>query len=311
MSYKLICLYFIVVLLCVKVECNCNDTNYFICDPNYLLYVENITMINNKLIKLRINGEKCACNDVECMYTGIPIAIGIDKEFEPYVFQTCDDGIIYVISENSISRKYGNNSFISNDCKMYIEESSAELYKKRKITEGILMDLEIYSNIINGEDDCGLNKYSDEFLNTDAPIKCDCIDTNNVLFEKDLNTINNKLIELCNKDVLIIISVSRNNSIINVKWNDNFISNTCKLFIKKSSAKLYKEGRLVEGILKNLDIYSNIIKYGEGICYNYTNIIILIALIVAILVVLIMLVYFCKKRYNISRVIKKKKNEAM
>jgi len=146
-------------------------------------------------------------------------------------------------------------------------------------------------------------------LQENISIECNFNNTNcficnpdKVLSIGNLTIITKKLTEICNADVSINISVSKNNSIVNVKWRKSVINNMCKLFTDRFSAKLYKEGRITEGILKDIEMYSDIIKYGEGICYNYSNISIIIAVSVVILVLLmIMLVCCCTIRYCRSR----------
>jgi len=169
-------------------KCNCDcSNNCFICDVNHVLSKEDVIKINSKLLDMRNIGEECFCrNDTSCVYTGIPIAIAIMNDFEPdnkqgevmssfaevifstWQFQTCTDGIIYVIGKKSnpvVFRRYGktlSSRFISDSCKMFVNESSAKLYKEGRIVEGILMDLEIYSNIVKyGDVVCGVSILSD------------------------------------------------------------------------------------------------------------------------------------------------------
>jgi len=127
---------------------------------------------------MRNIGVECYClNDTQCNYNGIPIAIAIMNEFElnteevmesfaehffsSWQFQTCYDGIIYVIGKNSnpvVFRRYGKTAhtrFVDETCQSFVNESSFELYKQGRITEAILMDIDIYTNItLYGKESC-------------------------------------------------------------------------------------------------------------------------------------------------------------
>jgi len=165
-------------------KCNSPGPSY-ICDPNLVLSIDNVTKINNLLLELRKRSfpghSTCLCgNNPPCQnYTGLPIAIAVMSDFEAgdrqrdvmssfaelfftnWQFQTCTDGIIYVIGANStvkVIRKLGDTVWenikanMTAECIKHIE--SNKLLQATTLTEAIVKELDLISRFIDGTKKC-------------------------------------------------------------------------------------------------------------------------------------------------------------
>jgi len=168
-----------------------DSADLYICDPNGVLSdPKDVTRINTVLLQLRKNtpGGRCLCgSDIDCGYTGVPVAVAIMSNFEPaerqnvtmasyadfffggsWKFQTCNDGIIIVIGNNSnpkVYTKFGDkfkerlgevfrNQSQVERCLSALNSSTQKLFEERKFLEAVQKQLNIsepYRDLLDGK----------------------------------------------------------------------------------------------------------------------------------------------------------------
>jgi len=159
-------------------KCN-SPLDSYICDPNKVFTTEEVKEMNDALLTLRQNEDgHCWCgNETICQYTGVPLTIAIMNDFEPdnkqesvmvsyadlisttWPFQSCQDGIVYVIGAKSKPRAFAHygsiaRAHVSEECRRYFNESFKEDSTPEQLKKAVLLNIQMLRRILNGDNTC-------------------------------------------------------------------------------------------------------------------------------------------------------------